>query len=100
MQQLLTIKQVATLLVLSPVTVTHWSYGRRPAPAKFPSPIKVGRQVRYLAADVDDWILAKCGRTPTFTSCTDDSRARRPRGRPRKLAMPAVRNRGDGNGSL
>lgn len=60
MLQLETIEEVAVRVRFSPVTITHWAYGRRPAPAKFPQPIKVGRQVRYIASQIDEWILDQC----------------------------------------
>jgi len=91
MLQLLTIKQVALLLALSPVTVTHWSYGHRPAPEEFPAPIKIGRQLRYLASDIDQWIVAQRngGPTPSVQAFALGTPTGRRRGRPRKVAKSA-----------
>ena len=44
---LLDIDDVAKLIKLSPATIENWAYGRKPAPAGFPAPIKVGRLLRY-----------------------------------------------------
>lgn len=99
MLQLETIDDVAGRTRLSPVTITHWAYGRRPAPKNFPNPIKVGRQVRYIAAQIDEWILAQAedGSAPRglpspdfdlsrIKAANDDGQASpaRKRGRPRK----------------
>lgn len=92
MQQLLTIEQVALLLALSPVTVTHWSYGRRAAPKQFPAPIRVGRQLRYLETDIDRWIVARRGGDPVppVLGCAQHASPVRRRGRPPKVAKALV----------
>ncbi|EQD61976.1 hypothetical protein B1A_09526 [mine drainage metagenome] len=79
--QLLTIDQIAERLGFSPVTIAHWAYGHRRAPENFPAPIHVGRQLRFVAADIDAWISALRGVTDTV------SESPRRRGRARK-SMP------------
>lgn len=64
MLQLETIEDVARRTRFSPVTIAHWAYGRHAAPLNFPHPIKVGRQVRYISAQLDEWILAQAGVAP------------------------------------
>lgn len=59
--QLLTIDQIAARLGFSPVTIAHWAYGHRRAPENFPAPIHIGRQLRFVAADIDAWISALRG---------------------------------------
>lgn len=84
---LLTIAQTAELIQMSPVTVSHWAYGQRPRPDDFPAPIKVNRNLRYVAQDLDDWIerrRIRIGRNPMTSSLAVPSAHRR--GRPRKLA--------------
>lgn len=85
MQQLITIDDVAQLLALSKVTVTHWSYGHRPAPESFPVPIRIGRQLRYVAEDVDTWIMAKRGLQAKSDITSSHSPKRR--GAPRKTKI-------------
>ena len=79
--QLLKIDEVATQLGLSPVTIQHWAYGHRPAPTNFPAPVRIGRQLRFVDADVDGWISSLRG-APSET--TEPVGQRRRRGRPRK----------------
>lgn len=79
--QLLKIDEVATQLGLSPVTIQHWAYGHRPAPANFPMPIRIGRQLRFVDADVDGWIRSLRGEPGGPTETLDQHRRR---GRPRK----------------
>ncbi|MGN6120562.1 MAG: helix-turn-helix transcriptional regulator [Rhodanobacter sp.] len=76
--QLLKINEVATQLGLSPITVQHWAYGHRPAPANFPEPVRIGRQLRFVDSDVDGWIRGLRG------EFTESSSPQRRRGRPRK----------------
>jgi predicted DNA-binding transcriptional regulator AlpA len=85
--QLLKIDEVATQLGLSRITIQHWAYGHRPAPAKFPSPIRIGRQLRFVSAEIDGWIRALHGETVDATELSDQRR--RP-GRPRKSAPLAT----------
>jgi predicted DNA-binding transcriptional regulator AlpA len=76
-----TIEEVALLLVLSEATVRHWSYGHRPPPKGFPRPIRIGRQLRYVAADLDAWISGIC--TAEATVAPEETAKKR--GRPRKV---------------
>lgn len=78
--QLLKIDEVAIQLGLSPITIQHWVYGHRPAPANFPAPIRIGRQLRFVDADVDGWIRALRGDPAESTEPFHERR----RGRPRK----------------
>jgi hypothetical protein len=55
---LLDIDDVAKLIKLSPATVENWAYGRKPAPAGFPAPIKVGRLRARIIQDMQDRIEA------------------------------------------
>jgi predicted DNA-binding transcriptional regulator AlpA len=79
--QLLKIDEVATQLGLSRITIQHWAYGHRPAPANFPSPIRIGRQLRFVDADIVGWIRGLRGES---TKPTEPVPERRRRGRPRK----------------
>ena len=83
--RLITIPQTAVAIGMSPVTVTHWAYRRRPAPADFPNPVHVGRQVRYVAAELDAWIASL--RAESLSKAA--ARPQRRRGRPRKVSPPA-----------
>lgn len=76
--QLLKIDEVATQLGLSPVTIQHWAYGHRSAPANFPVPVRIGRQLRFVDSDVDGWIRGLRG------EFTESASPQRRRGRPRK----------------
>jgi len=89
---LLTIAQAADRIQMSPVTVTHWAYRRRPAPAGFPEPVHINRNLRYVAHDIDEWIegLRRHGASQSVERSVVATVARR-RGRPRK--MPAVEDR-------
>ena len=82
MQQLLNIATVAAILGFSRITVEHWAYGHRPAPDGFPSPVRIGRQLRYIDAEIGVWIASlrfqEAPKPPTLAS------ARRRPGRPRK----------------
>lgn len=76
---LLTIPQAAVAIGMSRVTVTHWAYGRRPTPSRFPKPVHVGRQLRYVAADIDGWIES----LRSSAAVIPPARPSRRRGRPR-----------------
>lgn len=90
---LLSLEEVARLIVFSKATVENWSYRRKPAPRGFPQPIKVGRILRYRRADIERWI-AGLGVTAPVTPGTTESDLtsdlprpkRRARGRPRLSA--------------
>ena len=83
--QLQKISDVAATLGLSDVTLENWSYRRRPAPAGFPSPIRVGRQLRYLQSEIEGWIRAQCGDQPASPPQAAVAPARRRPGRPRRV---------------
>lgn len=94
MQQLLSIATVAAILGFSRITVEHWAYGHRPAPDGFPSPVRIGRQLRYIDAEISNWIssfrIQEAQQPPTLTY---QSLARRRPGRPQKQAhqiSPAI----------
>ena len=86
---LLDFDEVARLIVFSPATVANWAYRRKPAPQGFPTPVKVGRILRYRRTDIEGWI-ARLGVAalvePNFNLNSDTSRVKRPRGRPRLCA--------------
>jgi predicted DNA-binding transcriptional regulator AlpA len=86
---LLDIDDVAKLIKLSPATIENWAYGRKPAPAGFPDPIKVGRLLRYRRADIEVWIggLGVPGNPAPSGAVAPLLRAKpkRLRGRPRKM---------------
>jgi predicted DNA-binding transcriptional regulator AlpA len=84
---LLTIAQTADRINMSPTTVIHWAYRRRPAPAGFPEPVHINRNLRYVAQDIDDWIegLRDRGGSRPIMSGIVTTAARR-RGRRRKVA--------------
>lgn len=85
MQKLLTIELIALATCLSEVTVRHWAYGHRAPPPGFPKPIRVGRQIRFVEEEFNDWIDAIRGKpeTPAPTVASSEKR----RGRPRKSAQ-------------
>lgn len=82
MHKLLTIELVALATCLSEVTIRHWAYGHRAPPAGFPKPIRVGRQIRFVEEEFNDWVDAIRGK-PETSAPTVASNERR-RGRPRK----------------
>lgn len=97
--QLSTILDVSSLTKFSPTTIEHWAYGRRPAPAGFPSPIRAGRQIRYIQEEIDAWIRGRAAARP---GNDEDARlkdvtgiptapARRGRGRPSNAEKAALR---------
>ena len=59
--KLLKIEDVAALLSMSPATVTHWAYRRRPAPEGFPEAIRIGRMLRWPDVQIDAWIARMAG---------------------------------------
>ena len=85
---LLNFDDVARLIVLSPATIENWAYRRKPAPLGFPSPVKVGRILRYRRTDIESWIAglgtAQVGAPdPELELPHSSPAAKRPRGRPR-----------------
>lgn len=87
MHRLLTIPQVADRIQMSRTTVRHWAYRRRPAPPTFPDPVRINRNLRYVAQDIDEWIDSlrdKAGSPPLLLPGPNASLNRRRRGRPRK----------------
>lgn len=52
---LLTVKDLAALLNVGKRTIWKWRDGHR-----LPSPIKVGRVVRWRRADIESWIADGC----------------------------------------
>lgn len=86
---LLTFDDVGHLMSFSPATIANWAYRRKPAPGGFPSPIKIGRLLRYRRIDIERWIGGQ-GEISGFRASTASTEApieppRRPRGRPRKF---------------
>ncbi|MBU6405423.1 MAG: AlpA family phage regulatory protein [Alphaproteobacteria bacterium] len=59
--RLLTISDIAQRVSFSKATVKHWAYRRRPAPAGFPNPIRVGRSLRWPDLEIDAWIASLAG---------------------------------------
>ena len=55
---LLIINDIAGRLNLSPVTIAHWAYRRKPAPKDFPEPIKIGGRLRWRPEAIDAWLDA------------------------------------------
>jgi predicted DNA-binding transcriptional regulator AlpA len=91
--QLKTLFDIAFKTQFARATIEHWAYGRRPAPAGFPSPIRVGRQLRYIEEEVDAWI-SSCAASRTGQPVQVDAArvdaaipARRRPGRPRKAEV-------------
>lgn len=84
MHKLLTIELVALATCLSEVTIRHWAYGHRAPPAGFPKPIRVGRQIRFVEEEFNEWINAIRGAHDTPKPYVAPSAKRR--GRPRKSA--------------
>jgi predicted DNA-binding transcriptional regulator AlpA len=84
---LLLIQDVADRLALSPVTIAHWAYRRKPAPPGFPAPIKIGSRLRWRPEAIDAWLdsLQKTAQAaePVLQSTAQPRR----RGRPRKCAQ-------------
>lgn len=76
--RLLTISDIAQRVSFSAVTVKHWAYRRRPAPAGFPIPIRVGRSLRWPDVEIDAWITSLTG-----IDQTQDEPTKPRRGRPR-----------------
>ena len=85
---LLIIKDLAERLSLSPVTIAHWAYRRKPAPQGFPEPIKIGNRLRWRPEAIDAWLdgLQEVPR-PSGAPAVD---AARRRGRPRKGMQKAA----------
>ena len=80
--RLLLIQDLADALGLSPVTVSNWAYRKKPAPAGFPAPIRIGNRLRWRAEDVQAW-LDKLQMDQTQTALVISTAGRRGRGRPR-----------------
>ena len=81
---LLLIQDVATRLNLSPVTIAHWAYRRKPAPGGFPAPIKIGNRLRWRPESIDAWLDTLQALPAANTA--DAAAAPRKRGRARKSA--------------
>ena len=79
---LLIINDIAGRLSLSPVTIAHWAYRRKPAPKDFPEPIKIGGRLRWRPEAIDAWLDA-LQEVPRPSDAPAADAARR-RGRPRK----------------
>ena len=82
--QLITISACATKITFAQATVSNWAYGRSPAPSGFPAPLRAGRQLRYILAEVDDWISSRAAARPGQPQAAVAPARRRP-GRPRKI---------------
>lgn len=83
----MTIFDSAKKICLAERTVENWAYGRRPAPEGFPAPVHVGRQLRYIEAEVDAYIaaLAAARLGQPALDLRGTATTRRPPGRPRKV---------------
>lgn len=94
---LLALLDVSVLVTVSVSTVRNWAYKRKPAPAGFPAPVKVGRMLRYRTADIENYVASiggdamppaaelamPCAGQPVQEE-TVTVVPKRPRGRPRK----------------
>jgi predicted DNA-binding transcriptional regulator AlpA len=95
--QLDTISSLAGFINFSDATVANWTYGRRPPPAGFPAPIRVGRQLRYIREEVEAWLKERAAARPgqeQATQLKDTATAsatpgRRRPGRPKKAVAAA-----------
>ncbi len=81
---LLIINDIAGRLSLSPVTIAHWAYRRKPAPKDFPEPIKIGNRLRWRPEAIDAWLDALQKVPHSATEDAPAADAARRRGRPRK----------------
>lgn len=87
---LLSITDAAKLISFATATVENWAYGRKTPPPGFPSPIKIGRLLKYRAADLIDWVTQlNAHRSPVTreneSRLCEELPPRRRRGRPSKL---------------
>jgi len=95
--QLDTISSLAGFINFSDATVANWTYGRRPPPAGFPAPIRVGRQLRYIREEVEAWLKERAAARPGQEQATQIpitvpvSTARRRPGRPSNAEIAARR---------
>lgn len=103
MSRLIDCNVVAEKISFSPTTIINWAYGRKPAPAGFPSPRKISNRLLWVESDIDSWIDAlsiypkeasTAAGLPTLDVQPDtyeDARAlvtqKRGRGRPRKSGI-------------
>jgi len=96
--QLKTLFDIAFKTQFARATIEHWAYGRRPAPAGFPSPIRVGRHLRYIEEEVDAWITSRAAARPgqeqatqlKDTATASSTPGRRRPGRPKKAEAAAT----------
>lgn len=56
MQLLLDIPTAAHAIGVAARTLENWAYARSPAPHRFPPPVRVGRLLRFRAADLEHWV--------------------------------------------
>lgn len=86
---LLDLDAAAASLGLARTTLRRWAYQARPAPAGFPLPVRVGRLLRYRAADLAAWVNGlppahEAGQAQPSPSEATPPAPQRGRGRPRK----------------
>ena len=91
---LLIIKDVAERLNLSPVTIAHWAYRRKPAPKNFPEPIKIGNRLRWRPEAIDAWLDALQKVPHSSSNDAPAADAVRRRGRPRKVVPQCLQQGG------
>lgn len=88
--RLLSVDEVAEIVGFARSTVNNWAYRRKPPPAGFPPPIKIGGKLLWLDKDIDDWLLSlstlKDAPPPELKIIEEfpPFPPPRPRGRPRK----------------
>lgn len=88
---LLNIADAAKLISFATATVENWAYGRKPPPPGFPSPIKIGRLLKYRAVDLVAWVTQLSAHRSPVTRDNEPGLfeelpiPRRRRGRPSKL---------------
>lgn len=82
---LLNFVEVAELIGFSRATIENWAHRRKPAPAGFPQPLKIGRILKYRRVDIARWVddLGIPRNFPDSPLTSVVETVRRPRGRPR-----------------
>jgi len=94
----LNMRQVAALVGISYDSVRSWHYALRTPPAGFPRAIKIGKSVRWLASDIDNWLhsMSVAAGNPPAPMPAEPKPAKRGPGRPRKLLKQGVQAGGLG----
>lgn len=81
-------REVGKRIPFAASTILNWAYRRKPAPAGFPAPVKVGGKLVWLESDLDSWIQSHSSLPPSHPAPqAHEAQAqtpRRGRGRPRK----------------